>query len=147
MTVCVLLFTVKRNDVDPLCKSVSNSKFDPRNQHYRFCVAVSRSAYFENEIMYPENIPYDCSIQEVSFRTVEGLRETAGRIYHERMMFCSVEYSSLLGGGSFLYISRAYRSNEVFVYHRNSDGMIYLENLSSNVSVADEINSFDFVEY
>jgi hypothetical protein len=46
-----------------------------------------------------------------------------------------------------LFISRSYLSNQVLVYLRDPlDGRIHLENLSTNVGIVDELNSFDFVE-
>lgn len=91
---------------------------------------------------------YYCRKEKVSFKTEEGVKLAAGKSYYERMTYCYTR--SLVDGKelSFEYISRAYRSNEVFVYRRDtSNQKIYLENLSTNVSIADELNSFDFVEY
>jgi hypothetical protein len=48
---------------------------------------------------------------------------------------------------SHVYVSRAYKSNEVFVYLEDDlEEKIYLENLYVNVSIVDELNSFDIVE-
>ena len=60
-----------------------------------------------------------------------------GRLFHERMAFCGFGF----------YISRAYTSNEIFVYCKNVlDEKLYLENLSVNLSIIDGLNSFDFIE-
>lgn len=70
------------------------------------------------------------------------------RSYYERMTFC---YSKRNPGspGNKVYISRAYRSNHVFVYTvDSSNGKIYLHNMSGNVglNIVDEFNTFDVVE-
>lgn len=144
-----LFSTVKSIDVhiDPLCKQITAGT--PGNQHHRLCVAVCRSSYFKNQIDYPHIITYPCYKEEVSFRTEEGMKKAAGKSYVEQMTRCH----SMISGfpeieDASIYISRAYLSNTVFVYRRDSnDGKIYLENLSVNISVVDELNSFDFVEY
>ena len=68
-------------------------------------------------------------------------------LYHERVVLCHTKHVSPFKGERFLYISRAYRSGQVFVYRRDPwDEKIYLENLYTNVSIVDELNSFDFIE-
>lgn len=132
---------MENDSVDPLCKLIPM-------EHYRFCVAVSRSSYFAERIRYPQPTTSACSKEEVSFRTVEAITKAAGKPYFERMTLCRLEYENFREGKCFLYISRAYLSNAVFVYRRDpTDGKIYLENLSTNISIVDEINSFDLVEY
>lgn len=109
-------------------------------------MAVSRSAYFKEEIDYPrQGSTYNCVEKEVSFRTGEAIEGATGKTYHENMIPCHI-YNKL-NTNDILYISRAYRSLQVFVYRADpSDGKIYLENLSFNICVVDELNSFDFVE-
>jgi len=136
---------VRSNDIDPLCKLISGET-DLRKQHYRFCVVVSRSSYFRDKIKYPRRKAHPCHEEYVSFRTAEGVIAAAGKSFHERLMPC--QFTPIDSEEeSFLFISRAYMSNQVFVYRRDlGNGKIYLENLSSNVSIVDELNSFDFVE-
>lgn len=136
----------ENNSLDPLCKLVSEER-GPHNRHHRFCVAVSTSSYFEDQIRYPRHRPYPCYKEQIFFRTTDGIQEAAGRSYYERMTRCLSISGNAEISWPMLYISRAYRSNEVLVYRRNSpDEKIYLENLSSNISIIDELNSFDFIE-
>lgn len=110
-------------------------------------MAISSSSEFKDKINYPLPNPHICEERLVSFRTSEGIKEAAKKYYYERMTLCESTYVNPSLGDSFLYISRAYKSNEVFVYVLDrTDNKIYLENLSTNISVADELNSFDFVE-
>lgn len=134
--------------IDPLCKLVSKDPYNFENQYFRLCVAVFRSSYFEDNTVYPEKRnSHACKMKEVSFRTKEALDAANGRSYRERMIFCNSRYVEPDNEPIFLYISRAYLSNQVFVYqHDLSDGKIYLENLSTDISIVDELNSFDFVE-
>lgn len=138
------LLTVESDDIDPLCKLILGN-----GQHLRFCVAISTSSYFEYIIRYPYGLNFACFKEKVSFKTTEAIAEAAGKSYYERMIRCRSTYiAPLESDTSFLFISRAYLSNAVFVYRENPiDKKIYLENLSTNVSIVDEINSFDFVEY
>lgn len=136
---------VDEDDADPLCRLVPD-ELPEQNQHYRLCVAVSRSSYFKSKVLYPGREVYPCVEMQVSFRTKEAL-EVADDLYYEKMIPCESRYADIRRGQSLMYISRAYKSNEVFVYTLDfSDGNIYLENLSTNISIIDEINSFDFVE-
>ena len=87
-------------------------------------------------------------MREISFKTADGIKEAAGKTYHERMTSCVCRALDPDEDVASFYLSRAYISDHVLVYtKRNSDGKIYLENLSTNVNIVDEINSFDFVEY
>lgn len=61
------------------------------------------------------------------------------------MIRCDTAVKNTLVGVS-LYISRAYRPNQVFVYVKVPPGRIFLDNLSFNVSVTDEPIGFDDVE-
>ena len=131
-----------------MCSLVSGDQEDSNNQHFRLCVAVLRSSYFADKIQYPENLPSRCSEKKISFRSVETLAEGGTESFYERMTQCYSEYLELSQGPSHLYISRSYLSNSIFVYRRDPyDRKIYLENLSTNISIVDELNSFDFVEY
>jgi hypothetical protein len=143
------LLAALTNEIDPLCKLVSERITDPNNQHYRFCVAVSRSAYFKDKVKYPPPTSgHGCRERKISFRTEEGVTEVATKSYYERMTPCYLTHVDPREGESVrLFISRAYLSNQVLVYRRDSaDAKIYLENLSTRVSILDELNSFDFVE-
>lgn len=137
---------MERKDLDPICKLISSET----HQHYRICVAVHRSSHFKDKLKYPPLTTNPCFEREVSFKTVQGIKEAAGKPHYERMLLCSSEYAHGQVGGkrfSHLYISRAYRSNEVFVYlYDHTDKKIYLENFSTNIAIVDELNSFDFVE-
>lgn len=142
-------FAAQDNRTDPLCKLVSNRLIDPNNQYHRLCVAVSRSSLYAAKIKYPHpgNIR-TCDEIEVSFRTKRGSAKAAGVTYYERVVLCySVLANRRRKKESFLYISRAYKSNQVFLYRFNpSDRKMYLENLMTNINIMDELNSFDFVE-
>lgn len=140
-----LLSAAESNEIDPLCKLVSDRVIDPNNQHYRLCSAVSNSSYFKGKYSGWASRRGTCTRRKVSFRTVEGIKNAADTEFYERMIFCG---STSLGPGNvlILYISRAYLSNHVLVY-QGSRHAIYLENLSANISVVDELNSFDFIEY
>lgn len=134
----------ENNDIDPLCRLISVGE---RNQHYRLCVAVSRSSYFKDIIEYPPKEFYPCELREISFRTAEAIREAGHRRYVERMTLCRSIYVDSDEGDSLIFISRAYISNQVFVYEFDSlDNEVYLENLSTNISIVDELNSFDLIE-
>jgi hypothetical protein len=136
-------FTADRNDIDPLCRIVSADTNDANNQHRRLCVAVLTSSYFKEMVRYPQPNVYSCNEEEVAFR----IAEPDGRTYTERMMRCSFTYVNPLKGQHFLYISRAYKSDHVFAYIRDpADQKLYLEVMCTNVTVVDELNSFDFVE-
>lgn len=82
--------------------------------------------------------------KEVSFRTEEALVQSAGESYRERMMICFLRTIDFNIPTS-VYISRAYESNQVFVYSQDFlDQKIYLENLVVNVSIVHEPLSFNF---
>lgn len=132
------------NDVDPLCKLVMDDTYN-QNQYYRLCVVVSRSSYFKHELPYPDGWPiHSCEVKELSFRTTAALGEASGMSYYERMTHCTFRDAT---GESYLYISRAYLSSQLFVYLLDpADGKLYLENLSTNISIVDELNSYDFIE-
>lgn len=140
------LFTADSDDVDPLCKHVT--KENVRNHYYRFCVAVARSLHFVDKIRYPTiGATHDCRKREVSFRTPRAMAQAAEKLFYERMMPCPCVELEPRKEKGFFYISRGYKSNGVFVYYQDlSDEKIYLENLSTNISIVDELNSFDFLE-
>jgi hypothetical protein len=63
------------------------------------------------------------------------------------MTLCYSKYEDPPNENIEWYISRSYFSNAVYVYIRDPyNGKIYLENLSFNIGVVDELNLFDFVE-
>ena len=132
-----LLFTAENNETDPFCKLVSGDDEDPNNQHYRFCVAVSKSSYFKDRLRYPWGTQsFHCEKRQVSFRTPEGKAEAGDSEYFERMTMCqpTPKKNEVIT----MYISRAYESNKVLVYLLDApNGRIYLENLSTNVSVVE----------
>ena len=88
--------------------------------------------------------------KEISFRTEPARRKAGRRSYYERVTRCdSKTHVNADSGGEqdLLYVSRAYLSNAMFVYHHVfTDGRIYLKNLSTNVGIVDELNLLDFFE-
>ena len=135
--------TAESNETDPLCKMISGDTKDPNNQHYRFCVAVSRSSHFKNELKYPYGTEsYPCVEHEILFKTDAGKAEAGNVRYFEQMTLC---HSRPLVGpvtDIYMYISRAYESNKLFVYllaptQHASNGNVYLQNLFTNVSIVD----------
>lgn len=143
-----LLRTAEMNDIDPFCKLVSGRKRDRKNQHHRLCAAVSRFSSLKDSFTYPDPfLTSPCKMEEVSFKTADGIKESMGKSYFERMTRCYSTAEEIDGKRDFLYISRAYKSTEVFVYRRlASDENIYLENLSTGMKIIDKLNSFDFLE-
>ena len=110
-------------------------------------MSVSRSSYFRGKIRYPGQVAYSCDEREISFRTRDARNKAGKKSYRERMIHCHTGYVKPQEGENLLYVSRAYKSNEIFAYSYNpSDAKYYLENLSTDVSIIDELNSFDFVE-
>lgn len=106
---------------------------------------------YKEEFLYPMRMPHNCEVNKVSFRTTEAIKEVTfngSSTYFERMMPCSLYHPQPDEDETVtLYISRAYMSNQVFVYRLNpTTNEIFLENLSFNVSILDELNSFDFPE-
>ena len=91
-----------------------------------------------------------CEFRVVSFRTAEAVEYAAGNSFYERMIPCVSRLTNARSKKkslAYFFISRAYTSNHVLVYQFDpSNGNIYLENLSSNVPIVDELNSFDLVE-
>lgn len=143
----LFLFTAERNNFYPLCKVVSEETYDLNNEGQRLCAAVTTSSPFKDKIRYLQFPEHPCYLETVSFRSEEGVKKSYGKLYRERMTLCHSLFINPLMRESFMYISRAYRSNQVFVYLRDPlDQKIYLENLSINLSVVHELNSFDFVE-
>ena len=130
-----------------MCRLTLGEKDNPHNQHYRICVAVLTSQLLKDEIEYPkQSTSTSCSETEVSFKSTEAKDMTEGRTYKERIIECESRYVSRIEKIS-LYVSRAYLSNVVFVYRRDSlDHRMYLVNMLSDVSITDELNSFDFFE-
>ena len=132
-----------------MCKLLSRNEDDPENQHSRLCSAVSRSSDFINKVRYPfAASTHSCFFRKVSFQTQNAKKEEAGVAYYELMTLCNLSWIDRRESDRFLYISRAYKSNAIFVYRdAPSPGKIYLHNLSINIDIVDELNSFDFVEY
>ena len=140
------LLTVDSGTVDPLCKFII--WWDDYNFYDRLCMAVCNSAYFVDQFNYAVYRPHECQINKVSFRTEEGMDESAGKSYRERMACCFCINTRQMLAETYVYISRAYMSNRIFIYrHDTSDHeKIYLETVMTNLNVVDELNSFDFVE-
>jgi len=132
---------------------ISGNTVDPNNQHYRFCVAVARSSYFGGKLGYPEGTwSHPCVEREILFRTSAGMQEAGGERYFERVSLCCTKQLKGSAGEIIytrMYISRAYESDKMFyllapsedgTYHiaqRASDEKVYLENLSTNLSIVD----------
>jgi len=86
-------------------------------------------------------------MEEVVLRTADGIRESAGVSYYERMITCPCGLLNPEHGIVNFYLSRAYMSTQIFVYLRDREnGKMYLKSLNTNVFMVDELNSFDFVE-
>lgn len=82
---------------------------------------------------------------EISFKTEEGAQEAADRVYSEFLVPCLATTSD--GSEAVFYISRGYNPYQVFVWIRNPLNMqIYLQNLSTGVSLAHELYNFGNVE-
>ena len=137
--------------IDPLCKLItSTASDDSSNEHDRFCSKICASSYFSDDRMAKYSLitaTLPCQSIEISFRTLDGIKSAAEETYRELMAPCLCRFLGSIDGLNYLYISRAYVSNQILVYNGgHMDGRIYLENLSTHVSIVDEINSFDFVE-
>lgn len=104
----------------------------------RLCAIVLMSSYFKEKVKYlREKQPVSCTKRYISFRTVNARDEVAGKLYFEFMAQCDVVMVN--GTDGFYFISRAYNSNQVFVYsYNNPDGKLYIENLSTNVNIVDD---------
>ena len=120
-----------------------------KKEYYRFCVAIFSSALFKNEVKYPTNLERLSSFVKqmlISFRTPKGINASDGNSYHEDMIIC---HSSKLNSSHedvHIYISRGYKSNEVFVYESDPRDMnVYLKYSMINVAIVDE-PGFDDVE-
>ena len=130
------IFTVKENHKDPLCKLISGDEYDSDNQHNRFCVAISKALHFEKEVPRKFGFPSPCSEEEIAFKNSKATR----RVYHERMTSCRSTDGEII-----FYFSRSYLSNGAFVYRRDTE-KIYLEALSTNLGIRDELNSLNTIE-
>lgn len=132
---------------DPVCRLISKERSD--NQHFRLCAIVLTSSYFITRFKYPTRVnAYAVFEDQISFRTTDANLRSVGKEYHERIVVCPVRIIDS-SHQTRVYISRAYKSNEVFVYLRDpSDGRLYLENLSVNVGIVHEpfTCNFDDVE-
>jgi hypothetical protein len=102
---------------------------------------VLGSAYFQGKFAYLSKVHRrdECYYQEVSFQTSDAKREAArtGK-YYEWMIYCKAQTVGSNTEAHF-YVSRAYKSYEMFVYRAVTPSYaIYLENLSTNVSIVDD---------
>ena len=124
---------------------MSISKGGSTSQWNRICVSVLGSMYFKTKIKYAQSAHNEdpCQYIEVTFRTAEAKRvlEMAPQNYYEWMIVCEAKKVTTTDEeGIHFFISRAYASNQVFVYSADyKNGVVYLENLSTNVSVIDDI--------
>jgi hypothetical protein len=153
---CIKMFSLlptaaTSSGLDPVCKLTSRDL--SANQSSRLCVEILSSAHFEDRIEYPKPlISFTCYELEVSFRTEEGMRRAAGNSYREFMIRCESTLRNSHAEKISIFISRAYRRNQVFVYSPDSDGAergvekVHLENLSINVAVVDEPIHIEDVE-
>ena len=115
------------------------------------CLAVAKSTQFKDiSLEYPDKDPDFCYVHEVSFkrtRDEEKGAESAPRSFYERLLPCRFPKVWPRNEEAIFYISRAYRSNQVFVYSRDPESRkIYPRNISTDVDIVDELNIFDFVE-
>lgn len=133
---------VETNRMDPLCQLISGDEYDASNQHTRFCVAISTSLHSERKVPYKFGFPSPCREMEIAFKTPRATEEVAKKLYSERMTSCHT-----IEGENIFYFSRSYLSNAAFVYRRDtSSEKIYLEALSSNLGIKDELNSLNLIE-
>ena len=136
--------------MDPMCKLLTADSRDSINQHYRFCVAISRSLFYEDEFLYPMRMPQLCSLRKISFRRREVAKKVTKKLsgYFERVTLCRSQHPGpSRKDDTQLFISRAYMSDRIFVYRLDpTSNRLYLENLSINVSIVDELNSFELPE-
>jgi hypothetical protein len=106
------------------------------------------SSHFKDRVSQPqEALPVACQREKVSFRRAEALAPTAGKSpYYELMLRCYAQVPNSNTPGLFL-VSRAYNPNEVFVYTSDPHSdEIYLDILSTNVSIVHEPYEFGNVE-
>jgi len=131
--------------LDPVCQ-LNNGYFET-NQGYRLCEIVLAVSYFKSLIRNSQRIISGiCHSKKISFRSTEAIEEAGEKLYYELMIRCVMGGSDVKS--STLYISRAYNPNEVFVYlsdHSFSEN-VYLETLSTHVSIVKENYNFDNVE-
>ena len=133
---CFFLLTAEKNETGPLCTMISTNRNDPANQHYRICMAVCTSSNFR----YAQHAPQACRKEILSFRNTDVINHhlLVGQSYYERMTICSCKHFSHNVVVDDVYISRAYKSNQVFVYRRDpANKKLFLDNLSTNISIVD----------
>lgn len=129
MTFC--FFTAKNQSDDPVCKL-------NHHERLRVCTTVLNSTYFYGELQFVPMYKYidetECARRRISFQNDRARLQTLGKpAYVEWMISCKPKqyYASYQAE---YFLSRVYDSNtEVFVYRRNDDSEIILENLFGNV--------------
>lgn len=133
---------MQRNEsfLDPICQIVAPSD-SPHNQWSRLCASALGSLYFRMKIRYPQPATNGnpCHRLEVSFRTEQARKElrNISEKYYEWMTPCKAR-DVYTDKEVYFFISRAYVSNQVFIYDvGDSFGTVYLENLSTHISVID----------
>lgn len=129
---------------DPVCK-VSLQSIE-KSQGSRLCTIVLMSAGFRSRVKdIRQSYPIVCNRNLISFRTAEAINVAAEESYYELMVTCNVRMID--NNEDFFFISRAYNANQVFVYSlQNPERKLYLENLSTNVSIIHDYYNFGTVE-
>ena len=130
--------------IDPLCKLVTEvTDGHYRGLHFRLCMAVCGPL----DMALPR--PHQCHRRKVAFASAEAL-ERPPPLRYERMALCEcTSMSQPLKGEprNEIYVSRAYMSNQVFIYRKHpTSRKYYAVDLLTDVSIVDEVNSLDFPE-
>ena len=135
-----------------MCQLVPNMKH--LNQNARLCASVLGSSYFSGKIKLPgsRNNKNRCYLHPISFQTDygKGIARTERQVYQEWMIQCkaddAIHHRARRSKQTHFYISRAYNSNELFVYRIhsiNGHQRAYLENVSTRISIVDTENVGD----
>lgn len=112
-----------------------------KSEKLRICASVVGSLHFANRIIFiPDemNVSEQCTLKTVSFKTNEAAADTKDDPwYNEWMVSCFVQpiIPSEAPGHSTIFISRAYLSQNVFVYSFDlSAKALYIDNVSARIS-------------
>lgn len=128
--------------LDPICQMTINEN-GSNNQWLRLCKSALGSLYFKTIVKHPKKWEGEapCILKEVSFRTDDARKQVENKPmrYYEWMVPCTAKKVGTDEEVHY-FISRAYASNQVFVYGQNtneSEETVYLKNLSRNISVVE----------
>ena len=138
-----------RNEYFSLCV-VTSATEDPlcrlhKHRRIRVCSQIFNAYNFDKEVSFTpiaENVSDDCEMKRISFFEDDLEKEASGFTFEEWMVGCKVE--RIFSGYEFIYwLSRGYRSSEVFVYKYDfHSGKLVIDSLSVHVRlVYDETDS------